>query len=61
MSRARNCIATSLKASVGPWKSSSRKWFGADLDERRDGLVAERRVGLVDHAAERRRRRSRRR
>ena len=28
MSRARNCIARSLKASVGPWNSSSRKWFG---------------------------------
>ena len=29
MTRARNCIATSLKASVGPWNSSSTKWFGA--------------------------------
>ena len=28
ISRASNCIATSLKASVGPWKSSSRKAFG---------------------------------
>jgi hypothetical protein len=24
-----SCMAKSLKASVGPWNSSSRKWFGA--------------------------------
>ena len=29
ITRARNCIATSLKASVGPWNSSSTKWLGA--------------------------------
>ncbi len=29
ISRARSCMATSLKASVGPWNSSSRKWLGA--------------------------------
>ena len=27
-SRPMTCMAKSLKASVGPWNSSSRKWFG---------------------------------
>ncbi|MNT77071.1 hypothetical protein D3C72_2161470 [compost metagenome] len=30
MMRLRNCIATSLKASVGPWNSSSTKWPGSN-------------------------------
>ena len=46
ISRASNCIATSLKASVGPWKSSSTKHVGAGLDERAHRVMAEGRVGF---------------
>ena len=52
ISRARSCIATSLKASVGPWNSSSMKVPGAELRERRDGRMAERVVGFARHAGE---------
>ena len=52
ISRARSCIATSLKASVGPWKSSSTKGSHAELRQRRDGGMAEGAVGLARHAGE---------
>ena len=52
ISRASSCMATSLKASVGPWNSSRMKRFGADLDQRADRLVAKRRVGLAHHPLE---------
>ena len=58
ISRARNCIARSLKASVGPWNSSSTKVPGAELRQRRDRRMAERAVGLVRHARRGRRPRS---
>ena len=61
ISRASSCIATSLKASVGPWNSSSRKMLAPICDERRDGRMAEGAVGLARHAATGRPRRSRRR
>ncbi len=56
ISRASSCIATSLKASVGPWKSSSTKVFGAGLHQRADGLVAEGRIGFAHQPLEDRRR-----
>ena len=46
ISRASNCIARSLKASVGPWNSSSTKPAGRDLGQRRHRLMVERGVGL---------------
>ena len=52
ISRATNCIARSLKASVGPWNSSSTNRLGAELDERRGGRMAEGAVGLARHARE---------
>ena len=42
ISRARSCIARSLKASVGPWNRSSTKVAHAELHDRRDGGMAER-------------------
>ena len=54
-------MARSLKASVGPWNSSSRNVFGAELRERRHRRMAERAVGLARHARRDRPRRSRRR
>ena len=52
ISRARNCIARSLNASVGPWNSSSTKRVGAKLRQRRDRRMTERAVGVVRHARE---------
>ena len=50
ISRARSCIATSLKASVGPWNSSRIAQAAVELDQRRDGRVAEAGVGVAGHA-----------
>ena len=47
MRRASSCIATSLKASVGPWNSSRIHRLRSDLNERRDGRVAETRIGIA--------------
>ena len=55
ISRASNCMATSLKASVGPWNSSRMKRFGPDLDKRADRLVAKRRIGFARDAGKHRR------
>ena len=55
--RPRSCSATSLKASVGPWNSSSRcrphlPRYVAERLQRRDLRRLERGIGLADQAAE---------
>ena len=45
-------MATSLKASVGPWNSSSRNVFDAKLRDRRDRRMAEGAIGLARDARE---------
>ena len=52
ISRATSCMARSLKASVGPWNSSSTNRLGRELRERRGRRMAERAVGLARHAGE---------
>ena len=47
-SRPRSCSARSLKASVGPWNSSSSQSSLVELDERRHRAMAEAGVGLGD-------------
>jgi hypothetical protein len=46
-----SCMAKSLNASVGPWNSSSRKWFGQLLQRRARGM-AEARIGARDEVGE---------
>ena len=43
-----SCIATSLKASVGPWKSSSNQSFGADLHQGHPRGMVEAGIGADD-------------
>ncbi len=53
ISRPSSCIATSLKASVGPWKSSSTKRLSPICVSGQMAGCAEPGRGLADHLAER--------
>ncbi len=52
ISRASSCIATSLKASVGPWKSSRTKVLAPSLHQRADRFVPERGIGFTHQPLE---------
>ena len=46
--RPSSCSAKSLKASVGPWNSSSSQSFGPSWRKRRDGGMVEAGIGARD-------------